>query len=68
MGTQQVPKLLRVREAAKLTGIERWRFYEIIKTGKGPPVLRIGRTIRIPEDALVRWIEQQARTDHNEEG
>lgn len=56
---KQVPRLLRVREAAKQTGIERWRFYELLKCGEGPPHMRIGRTIRISETALVEWIEQQ---------
>ena len=63
----KVPRLLRVREAAEVTGIERWRLYALLKCGEGPPFLRIGRTLRIPENALVQWIEQQARTDHNEE-
>ena len=67
MATEQVPKLLRVREAAKVTGVQRWRFYEILKRGQGPPYLKIGRTIRIPEHTLIEWIEQQARTDHTED-
>lgn len=62
----QIPRLLRVREAAQMTGLERWRLYELIKRGKGPPVMRIGRTLRIPEHALAQWIEEQATT--NEEG
>jgi excisionase family DNA binding protein len=57
----KVPRLLRVREAAKLTGLERWRFYNLIKGGEGPPHLRIGQTIRIPEDGLVRWIQEQSQ-------
>ena len=54
-----VPRLLRVREAAELTGIERWRMYELLAEGIGPPHMRIGRTIRISEVALVEWIERQ---------
>lgn len=65
--TTQVPKLLRVHQVAALTGLERWRIYELIKSGKGPPFLRIGRTLRIPEDQLVRWIEEQATTTAEEE-
>lgn len=64
----QVPRLLRVVEAAELTGIERWRFYDLIRAGEGPRHMRIGKTIRIPENALAEWIDAQARTDHNEEG
>ena len=55
----EVPRLLRVREAAELTGIERWRFYELLKRGDGPPFMRVGRTIRISETALVEWIEEK---------
>ncbi len=65
----KVPRLLRVREAAEVTGIERWRLYALLKCGEGPPFLRIGRTLRIPEDALVQWIKAQTLiADHSEEG
>lgn len=62
-----VPKLLRVREAAELTGLERWRFYELLRRGKGPRYLKIGRTFRIPEHSLIKWIDERARTEHSEE-
>ena len=61
-----VPRLLRVRQAAELTGIERWRFYELLKRGEGPRHMKIGKTIRIPEDALAQWIEAEARSAHTE--
>lgn len=64
--TTDVLRLLRVREVAKLTGIEKWRLYELIKRGKGPPSMRIGKTIRISQTALVRWIEEQHATNHQE--
>lgn len=53
-----IPRLLRIKEVAKLTGIEQWRLYEMIEQGKGPPHMRIGRTIRISEVALIQWIEE----------
>ena len=62
-----VPKLLRVKEASALTGIEEWRFYELLKQDKGPRCMRIGRTIRISEAALVEWIETQHQTANTEE-
>lgn len=67
MSNVTVPRLLRVREAAKLTGIERWRFYEMLKRGDGPPFMRIGRTIRISEIALAQWIEEQHAASATEE-
>lgn len=60
-------RLLRVAEAAKLTGIERWRFYSLLRRGEGPAHLRVGRTIRIPEAKLVEWIEANAKAKHDEE-
>jgi len=63
----QVPKLLRVSEVSKITGLQSWRLYSLLKKGEGPPFLRIGRTLRIPEDALARWIEEQT-TINEEEG
>ena len=55
----QVPRLLYVREAAELTKIQRWRFYDLIRQGKGPRHMRIGKTIRISEHALAEWIDEQ---------
>ena len=67
METTHVPKLLRVAEAAKLTGIEKWRFYNLIRAGEGPRHMRIGKTIRISEAALVEWIDEQHQTKKEEE-
>lgn len=60
MNAVLVPRLLRVREAAEMTGLERWRLYDLIKRGEGPPHLRVGRTIRIPDTSLARWVEERA--------
>jgi excisionase family DNA binding protein len=54
--------LLRVKEVAALTGIEVWRLYDLIAQGAGPRHMRIGRTIRVSEAALARWIEEQHST------
>jgi excisionase family DNA binding protein len=59
---EAVPRLLRVREAAELTGIERWRLYSLLAEGNGPPHMRVGRTIRISAVALIAWIERQHET------
>jgi excisionase family DNA binding protein len=55
----QVPKLLKVEQAAPLMGIAPWRLYELLKRNEGPPSMRIGRSIRISEAALAEWIEAQ---------
>lgn len=53
---ERVPRLLRVREVAEITGLDRWRIYDLIKSGEGPPHFWVGRTLRIPEDGLAQWI------------
>ena len=55
----KVPKLLTTRELAAATGLPRWRIHELVAQRKGPPHLRVGRTLRFAEDAVVRWIEAQ---------
>jgi len=54
-----VPKLLTIKEVVRKTGIEKWRFYEMFARGDGPPHMRVGKTIRVPEDALAQWIKDQ---------
>lgn len=55
-----VPRLLlRVDEAVTATGISRAKLWQMIGTGELPSV-KIGRSRRIPVDALRRWIAEQA--------
>lgn len=49
--------LLRTSEAMEALGIGRTKFYELIASGE-IPTRRIGRAVRIPVDALRRWVEQ----------
>ena len=34
----RVPRLLRIRDVEEITGVERWRLYEMIAQGKGSRV------------------------------
>jgi len=52
--------LLRIAEAAKLLGVGRSTVYQLV-AANAVPVVRIGRLVRVPRDALLRWIEEQAR-------
>jgi excisionase family DNA binding protein len=52
--------LLRVEEAASLLSIGRTRAYELVRLGVIPSI-RLGRCVRIPREALVRWIEAELR-------
>lgn len=50
--------LLRVPEAAESLGISRSALYAAIRRGE-LPVIRIGRTTRVPAVWLKRWVEDQ---------
>ena len=53
--TQGLPPTLSVPEAAAWTGSCADAIYDVIREGTAPfPVLRVGRSIRIPTAALLR--------------
>ncbi len=47
--------LITVREAAELTGTGRSKAYMLVASGEWPRV-RIGRSVRVPVDALREWV------------
>lgn len=47
-------------EVAEVLGIGRSRAYEMIREGQ-LPIVRLGRSVRVPADRLREWIE--ANTD-----
>ncbi|OPZ80345.1 MAG: Helix-turn-helix domain protein [bacterium ADurb.Bin429] len=55
--------LLRGGEVAELLGISRALAYRWMSTGV-LPVIRRGRSIRVPRAALLRWIDEH--TEHPE--
>ena len=54
---EQSQKLLTIKEVSQRTGVPQWRLYQAIAENEGPPVVRMGRAIRISERALARWVE-----------
>ena len=52
--------LLRIPEAASRLGLGRSTVYELIQAGE-LPVVRIGKSVRIPASRLEAWVELQAR-------
>ncbi len=54
------PLLLRAGEVAKLLGLGRSTVFALLAGGE-LPVIRIGRSVRVPRVALEHWIDQ--RTD-----
>ena len=53
------PFLLTIPQAAKCLGISRAMVYSLIAKRKGLPVIRLGRSIRVPVASLRKWIEEQ---------
>ena len=50
--------LLRPTEAAEMTGLGRSKMYELIAKGVVPSV-RIGKSVRVPVEALREWVKAQ---------
>lgn len=53
-------KVLRVEDVMSVLGVSRWMVYEMIRRGE-LPVLRVGRLVRIPREALDAWIEAKTK-------
>lgn len=53
--------LLRPSEAADLLGISRSKVYALL-ADKQLPGIRFGKVIRIPAEALRRWVDNHAAT------
>lgn len=48
----------RISELAEILNLGRTATYQLVRSGK-IPTIRIGRAIRIPVEALERWIAEQ---------
>lgn len=53
--------LLTVRDVEAELQLGRTRTYELLRSGE-IPVIRIGRVLRVPRDALHRWIDAKCVT------
>jgi excisionase family DNA binding protein len=53
----RTPMLLTVRDVEAELQLGRTRTYELLRSGSFP-VLRVGRAVRVPRDALRRWVEE----------
>jgi excisionase family DNA binding protein len=53
------PLLLTIPQAAQSLGISRAMLYSLIAKKKGPPVIHLGRAVRIAADSLHKWVEEQ---------
>lgn len=60
----KVPRLLTAKELAATLNVPLWRIYELVDDRKAPPSMRIGKTLRFPEDGVIAWIKK-ATADSN---
>lgn len=56
--TDDLPLVMRVEDVQRALDISRLKAYELVHQA-GFPTLRLGRCIRIPRDAFLRWLEAQ---------
>ncbi|MGH7283565.1 MAG: helix-turn-helix domain-containing protein [Polyangiaceae bacterium] len=57
---EQLPEVLTVNEVARLLRVNRKTVYRAIERGEFPCARRIGNTIRVARDAMLRWLDGQA--------
>jgi excisionase family DNA binding protein len=55
---EDLPAILNMQQVQILLRVSRPKVYELANTA-GFPAVRIGRAIRVPREALLRWIEEQ---------
>ncbi len=56
------PMLMRVSEVAHELRLARSFVYELIQSGQ-LPVVRIGRSVRVPRAELEAWVQERAQTN-----
>ena len=54
------PLMLRVEEAAKLSGLGRTKFLELLYAGEVPGVARFGRSVRVNRRMLEAWLDERS--------
>jgi len=59
--TRVAPLLVRVEEVGELLQIGRTHIWELIWAGE-LPVVRLGRSVRIPRQRLEDWVQERTQT------
>jgi len=59
MDWEKLPLLLKVKDVQKVLCVSKNVAYELVNS-KNFPSVRIGRSFRVPREALKTWIETQA--------
>jgi excisionase family DNA binding protein len=56
-GNYEIPKLLTLSEVSDTLRVTYWRVAELARKGAIPGVVRIGRHVRVRQDALAEFIQ-----------
>jgi excisionase family DNA binding protein len=56
---QALPAVLTMREIQDILGVAKRTAYALARRDDFP-ALRLGKTIRVPREAFLRWLEEQA--------
>jgi excisionase family DNA binding protein len=59
-GTSEQKVLLGSRDVSRLLGLGRTKVFEMMARSE-LPVVRIGRCVRVPRDALMEWVSSETR-------
>jgi excisionase family DNA binding protein len=59
---EELPLVLTMRHIQEITRLSKPKVYELAHM-RGFPVVRFGRAIRIPRDAFLRWLNEQAESE-----
>ena len=53
--------LLTIPQTARSLNISRAKLYSLIAKGEGPPVVHLGRSVRVSTISLRKWVEEIER-------
>lgn len=56
-----LPAVLTIPEVAQLLRISRGAAYQLARRGELPGTVKLGRTLRVHRDTVLRWLESQGR-------
>ena len=56
---QELPAVLTMKHVQNILGICKPKAYELARQA-GFPVVKLGKTLRVPREAFLRWLEKQA--------
>ena len=53
--------LLKIPDVCEMTSLGRSTIYELLDKPDGLPVVRVGRAVRVPYEAVREWVERQTK-------